>query len=202
MSINIIITNKWKEVYLMSKALLLIDIQNDYFPDGAMELNNVENAAKQARKVLELFRENHDTIIHIQHLSVRKDATFFLPNTKGCEIHEWVTPLEKEILIQKNWPNSFRKTSLLEMLEKHQIKELTICGMMSHMCIDSTIRAAFDLGFSCKVLHDACATKDLEWNGYLIESNEVHHTIMASLQGLFADVISTQDYIKENKGVL
>lgn len=189
-------------VCLMVKALLLIDIQNDYFPSGKMKLEGVEKAAEQARKVLEHFRENNEKIIHIQHLSVRKGATFFLPNTKGCEIHEWVKPMDEEIVIQKYWPNSFRETSLLEILKKNHINELTICGMMSHMCIDSTTRAAADLGFFCTVIHDACATRDLEWNGCLIKSNEVHHAIMASLQGLFANVISTQDYIRQNKKAL
>lgn len=183
----------------MTKALLLIDIQNDYFPGGKMELEGVEKAAKQALKVLDHFRENNETIIHIQHLSVRNGASFFVPNTKGCEIHEWVTPLEEELVIQKNWPNSFRETSLQDILMKNQINELTICGMMSHMCIDSTVRAASDLGFTCKVIHDACATKDLEWNDYLIRSNEVHQTIMAALQGMFADVICAEDFIRQNK---
>lgn len=183
----------------MANALLVIDIQNDYFPGGKMKLDGAEKAAKQARIVLEHFRENHEKIIHIQHISLRKEANFFLPNTRGCEIHDWVSPIEEEIVIQKNWPNSFKETSLLEILKKHQINKLTICGMMSHMCIDSTVRAASDLGFFCTVIHDACATKELEWNGYHIRSNEVHHSIMASLQGLFADVISTQDFIRKNE---
>ena len=197
-SINIIIPNKGKEVCLLTKALLLIDIQNDYFPGGKMKLDGAEQATKHARKVLEHFREKKQTIIHIQHLSVRKEATFFLPNTKGCEIHDWVKPFEEEIIIQKNWPNSFRATPLLERLTANQIDELTICGMMSHMCIDSTVTAAFDLGFSCEVIHDACATKDLEWNGNLIKSKEIHHTIMASLHRLFADVVGSQEFIIRN----
>ena len=76
----------------MKQALLLIDIQNDYFPGGAMELSGSLPAGMQAGKLLRLFRDKSLPIIHIQHLSTREGATFFVPNTGGVEIHETVAP--------------------------------------------------------------------------------------------------------------
>ena len=85
---------------------------------------------------------------------------FFLPNTEGVHIHESVRPLREETVIVKHYPNSFRETNLLEQLKRFNIEHVVV-WMMTHMCIDATVRVAFDFGFQCTVIHDACATKDL-----------------------------------------
>ncbi len=120
-----------------------------------------------------------------------------MPNTKGVQIHENVKPLENEIIIEKNFPNSFLKTKLENELKKQNIKELVICGMMSHMCIDSTTRAAFDLGFDCTVAHDACTTKDLEFLGKKVKAREVHNSFMSALGSMFARVVCVEEVLKK-----
>lgn len=180
----------------MSKALIIIDIQNDYFQDGNCELVNPMEASLKAKELLEHFRKNKMPVFHVQHINLRKGATYFLPNTKGVQIHENVKPLENEIIIEKNFPNSFLETNLESELEKQNIKELVICGMMSHMCIDSTTRAAFDLGYVCTVVHDACTTKDLEFLGKKVKANEVHTSFMAALGSMFARVVSCENLLK------
>ncbi len=172
----------------MPQALLLIDIQNDYFPGGAMELVGSELAGERAGKLLAAFRKNSRPVIHVQHISTRAGATFFLPNTFGAEIHRSVAPLAHELVVQKNFPNSFRETQLLEHLRTAKISELVIAGMMTHMCIDTTTRAAADLGFQCVLAHDACATKDLSFNGNTISADHVQTAFLAALNGLFAKV--------------
>lgn len=179
----------------MSKALIIIDIQNDYFQGGNCELVNPMEASLKAKELLEYFRKNSMPIFHIQHINLRKGATYFLLNTKGVEIHENVKPLEDEIIIEKNFPNSFLQTNLESELEKQNIKELVICGMMSHMCIDSTTRAAFDLGFDCTVAHDACTTKDLEFLGKNIKASEVHNSFMSSLGSVFAKLAKVENIV-------
>jgi nicotinamidase-related amidase len=180
----------------MSKALIIIDIQNDYFQGGACELVNPMEASLKAKEVLEYFRKKDIPIFHIQHINIRKGATFFLPNTKGVQIHENVKPLENEIIIEKNFPNSFLETNLESELEKQNIKELVICGMMSHMCIDSTARAAFDLGFDCTIAHDACTTKDLVFLNKKLNAREVHDSFMSALGSIFAKIVSIKEIIK------
>jgi len=179
----------------MSKALLIIDIQNDYFEGGAFELVNPTQASLKAKELLEYFRKNSMPVFHVQHINIKEGATFFLPNTSGMQIHENVKPLENEIIITKNYPNSFLKTNLKSELEKQNIKELTICGMMSHMCVDSTTRAAFDLGFDCIVVHDACTTRDLEFLGKKVKSSEVHNSFMSALGSVFARVASCKEIV-------
>lgn len=144
-----------------NQALILVDIQNDYFPGGRCPLVGSEAAATVAKKVLDKAREKHESIIHIQHTSLRPNATFLLPNTPGSEIYPLVAPVADEIVVQKHHPNSFRETALLDELRSRQISRLFFCGMMTHMCIDTTVRTATDLGFQCIVVGDATATKDL-----------------------------------------
>ena len=102
----------------MKTGLLLVDIQNDYFPGGRMELVGISEAGQKAGELLSVFRDNHWLTFHIKHLSVRKGATFFLPDTQGAEIHDCVKPLSDEQIIQKFFPNSFRDTALLVELKK------------------------------------------------------------------------------------
>src|SRR5512134_1827243 len=120
----------------MKPALLIIDIQNDYFPGGAMALVGSPDAGAQAGTLLQAFRRKGLPVVHIQHLSVRPGATFFLPNTPGAEIHPSVAPRAGEAVFQKNFPNSFRGTPLLEHLRTLDIQQLVIAGMMTQMCVD------------------------------------------------------------------
>jgi nicotinamidase-related amidase len=179
----------------MKQALVLVDIQNDYFPGGKMELAGAVEASRAAKKILAHFRHRNLPVLHLQHLSIRPGATFFLPDTDGINFHESVLPLPNETVIRKHFPNSFRETILRECLMSEGVTELVICGMMSHMCVDASVRAAFDMGYSCLVAHDACATRDLLFNGLAIPSKYVHNTIMAALSPLYARTMSAEEII-------
>ena len=177
----------------MSRALVLIDIQNDYFPSGKMELEGAILAAENADKLLSVFRDSKLEIIHIQHVAPRPDAPFFLPDTHGVEIHRLVAPLSGETHFVKAFPNSFRETGLLEHLRLKKITELTIAGMMTQRCIDTTVRAAFDLGFTIELVHDSCATRSQSFNGVVVPANLMHAAFMAALNVGFARVVTTDD---------
>jgi len=180
----------------MKTGLILVDIQNDYFPGGRMELAGMQEAGSKAGELLSFFRENGRPTFHIQHISVRQGASFFLPDTAGSELHACIQPQAGELVIQKNYPNSFRETSLLQELERHDVKKVVICGAMSHMCIDATTRAAFDHCFDCTVIQDACATRDLEFGGKKIAAADVHGSFMAALGAAYAQVLSLDEFKK------
>ena len=180
---------------IMKAGLVLVDIQNDYFPGGRMELDGMAAASENSRRLLDVFRNNQWPTFHIQHISINPGATFFLPDSPGAEIHESVQPRPNDVVIQKHYPNSFRETVLLESIKNAELKQLVICGAMSHMCIDATTRAAFDLGFRCTLIHDGCATRDLEFSGKTIPAEEVHGSFMAALAAAYAEVISSKDFI-------
>lgn len=176
-------------------CLILIDIQKDYFPGGNMEVANMSEAAAKARMLLAAFRKAGLPVIHVQHVAARPGATFLLPGTEGAEIHPTVAPLSDEPVVVKHFPNSFRDTKLLELLRTMDVKNVTICGAMSHMCIDATTRAAFDLGFSCTVADDSCATRDLVFKSHVVKAADVHAAFMAALAVPFAKVVSTQEIL-------
>ncbi len=179
----------------MKQGLLVIDVQNDYFNGGHMELVGMDAASSNCEKLLDAFRNKQAPIFHIQHLAIKEGATFFVPNTQGCEIHKSVKPHGKEPVLVKHYPNSFRDTELHEMLQLAGIEEVVICGAMTHMCIDTTTRAAFDLGYKCQVVADACATRDLEFNGRLLKAVDVQTAFIAALSGPFAEISSTEQYL-------
>jgi nicotinamidase-related amidase len=172
----------------MTTALLIVDIQNDYFPGGAMEVVAADAAAVQAARLLGAFRQRARPIVHMQHISTRPGAKFFLPETVGAEIHESVRPAPGEPVFRKHFPNSFRDTPLLDHLRSAGIAQLVIAGMMTHMCIDTTTRAAADLGFKCFLAHDACATRALSFNGVEVSAEAVQIAYLGAINGLFATV--------------
>lgn len=143
------------------------------------------------------FRANNLSIAHIQHVSADPAAMpIFVEGTKGIQIHENVKPLDGEKVFKKYYPNSFRETGLLDYLKENDITEVIITGMMTDMCVDSTTRAAFDFGYKCTVIGNACAAKDLEINGKKVSADDVHHAFLAALAFFFAEIKSTEDFLK------
>ena len=178
----------------MKTGLILVDIQNDYFAGGRMELVDMDAASVTAGKLLAFFREQQWPTFHIQHVAIRGGATFFLPDTKGVAIHENVKPRPEDTVIQKHYPNSFRETPLLDQLNNAAVKHVVICGAMSHMCIDATTRAAADFGFNCTVIHDGCATRNLDFGNKKVLAEDVHASFMAALGSAYANVKSWKEF--------
>ena len=177
-------------------ALVIIDIQNDYFPGGAFPLEKPEQAAAQAARVLAYFRERALPVIHVQHSSIRPGSAFFLPGTPGADIHPTVSPLPGETVVVKHAPSAFLETTLTEELARCGARHLVIVGMMSHMCVDTTVRVARERGFALTLLHDACATRSLAWEGQEIAAAQVHAAYMAALNGYFAEVMTTDAFLQ------
>jgi nicotinamidase-related amidase len=179
----------------MSTALLLIDLQNDYFPGGAMELAGADAAVARCAELLAAFRARQLPLVHVRHESTRAGATFFVPGTRGAEIHPAVAPRDGETVFTKHFPNAFRDTPLLDHLRSHAITRVVIAGMMTQMCIDTSTRAASDLSFQCVLAHDACATRDLVFGGRTVPAADVQAAFMAALSGLFAKVVATGEAV-------
>ncbi|WP_417850487.1 cysteine hydrolase family protein [Thalassoglobus sp.] len=180
-------------------ALLIIDLQNDYFPNGKWELEGTEAAAAKAADLLAAFRKQGLPIVHVRHEFPTSDAPFFAPNTPGSEIHTTVQPNEGESVVLKHQINCFRETNLKEVLDEQGVETVLICGAMSHMCVDAATRAANDFGYQCTVAHDACATLALEFNGTAVPANLVHAAFMAALDFGYARVASTEELLAELK---
>lgn len=180
-------TNDTKGMAKMKKeALLLIDIQELYFTPGPMLLHNPQAAADNARVVLDKFRAEGKTVIHVKH----EFKNF-------ADIHDTVAPLVTEKIVSKKHPSAFLQTDLDEYLKEQQIESLVVAGMMSHMCVDTTVRACQDRGYEVVLIADACTTKSLNFNGKEIDAETVHAAFMASLSGKFAKVMALDEYLNE-----
>ena len=180
----------------MKTALLVIDIQKDYFPGGKYPLVNPLEAAKKAYMILQCFREHGGHHIHIQHIALKPDAPFFVKGTTGSDIHDSVAHFVGEPIVYKNYPNSFRETNLLAMLKEWEIERVVITGMMTHMCVDATVRAAADLGFQMLLAEDACATRDLKYGETVIPAEHVHKAFLAALKS-YGQVLTAEQIITQ-----
>src|ERR1700754_1737212 len=182
---------------MTKRALIVIDIQNDYFPsyDGAKwPLVGMEAASAKAARVIQASRAAQDLIINIRHEFLSADAPFFLPGSQGAAIHEIARPAAGEPVITKNHTNSFRDTHLKETLDAHRIEQVVLVGAMVQNCIDAATRAAFDYGYAVTVIHDAVAPLDHEFGGIRVPAAQVHAACMAELAFAYATLKATDEY--------
>lgn len=180
---------------MSKRAVLVVDIQNDYFPSGKYALANIEQAAGNAARIIAAARDRGDEVIHVQHIFLDPQAPFFIADTEGVQIHATVRPAEGEALVVKHHPNPFLDTGLKDMLDAKGIDEVAVVGAMSHMCIDAAVRAASDFGYKTTVVQDACATRDLDFEGVTVPAAQVHAALMSSLGFAYAKVTTTDEYV-------
>jgi nicotinamidase-related amidase len=166
-------------------ALLLIDIQDFYFPGGKSALVEPQKAADNAARLLDYFRKEKMPVIHVRHNA-----------EPGGKINDLVRPLPDEKIFSKDEVNCFKGTDLTGYLKTNKIDTLVICGMQTHMCVEAATRAASDLGFKCILVHDACATKDLKFGDKVIKSEDVHLSTLATLRN-YAKVESTEEFLNK-----
>jgi nicotinamidase-related amidase len=175
----------------MATGLLIIDIQQEYFEGGAYPLVEPAAAVERAAEVLGRFRAAGLPIVHVRHVWDAPDAEAFKPGTLGAAIHPLVAPQDGEELVSKEHPNSFRETDLAATLHRLEVDHLVVQGMMTSMCVDSTVRAAADLGFTVTVVADACAAPDLELGGRTVAGADVHTAFLAALADGYATVVDS-----------
>lgn len=178
------------------RALLVIDVQNDYFKNGRMALENPEQALKQINQLEKFFIRNKQSVIYIQHISRHKIAPFFMAGTCGVKLHQGLMTNSESIIVKKQFPNSFYETDLKQTLDELKIEQLVITGMMTHMCVDSTTRASFELGYQPIVISNAVATKQLTFDSQSVGAAEVQNAFLASFE-TFAKVLSTEAFLAE-----
>jgi nicotinamidase-related amidase len=177
-----------------STTLLVVDLQRDYFPGGNLPLPDIEQATVRAAQLIDLFHRHRLPVVHVRHLEKDPKVGFLLEGTPGSEIEPRVAPSGQDLLITKNWPNAFRDTTLQKILHVLGSRDLVFCGAMSNMCIDATVRAAFDLGFHCTVIEDACAASDLDFNQARIPAEQVHGAFMGALASAYGDVLDLKTF--------
>ena len=179
---------------MFDTALIVLDLQRDYFPDGKFALPGIERTVERASVLIELFRAQGMPVIHVRHVERDPAVGFLLDDTPGVKIDVRVAPQGEDMLITKNYPNAFRDTTLAKVLHVLGAKELFFCGAMSNLSVDATVRAAFDMGYRCTVIEDACAASDLKFGGKIIPAAQVHGAFMAALASAYGEVVDLKTF--------
>ena len=178
----------------MKTALLVIDIQKDHFPGGKHPLVKPLEAAQKAYMLLQCFREHGAYHVHVQHISKGPDAAYFISGDRGTDIHDAAAHFEGEPIVYKHQPNAFLNTNLFKMLKDNDIERVVIAGMMTHLDINATTRAAADLGFQVIVAEDACATCDLKSGNTIIPADQVQKTFLAAFKA-YGKVMKSEEIL-------
>lgn len=177
----------------MKRALLVIDVQNEYFSGKlpitypADSLNNILTAMDSANK-------HEIPVVLVQHSASQKDATTFNKGTAEWELHPKVTAQKYDYLIEKNLPGSFTGTNLESWLREKEIDTVVIAGYMTQMCCDTTARQAFHLGFSVEFLSDATGTLSVSNQGGKVSAEELHKAILVTQAMRFSKVMTTNEW--------
>lgn len=180
---------------MAAPATIVVDLQNDYLTNGRMPLQGIDAAIDNAARVVAAAREKGEQVIFIRHEFAGPDAPFFAPGSDGAAIVPALAPRPGEVVIVKNYPNSFLKTDLQDWLDRDGTRDLVVVGAMSHMCIDATVRAASDLGYAVTLVQDACACPDVSYGDMTVPAAQVHATLMGALGFAYANVVSTEDHL-------
>jgi len=172
---------------LQDSALILVDLQNTY-REGVMRLAGAEEALVQARRVLDRARALGRPVIHIRHdagVGSPYDVTALIG-----QIADPVAPLAGEMVITKQYPNSFLHTPLEEELKRLGIDSVVLAGFMTHACINSTARGAFNLGYHATIVANATATRDLPAaGGGVVPAEQVQAASLAAAGDIFAVIV-------------
>ncbi len=164
-------------------ALVIIDIQDFYFPGGAMPLVDADLAARRAGRVLQEFRKAGDLVVHVGHKAAQ-----------GAGFHAEVAPEPGEQIFMKDEVNAFLDTGLGKYLQEERVTDLVLVGMQTHMCLEGAVRAASDLGFDCVVVQDACATRDLKYGNHSVAAADVHLSTLTTLRS-YAQVLDLDAWL-------
>jgi nicotinamidase-related amidase len=174
-------------------ALVLIDCQNTY-REGVMQLEGVEPALLECKELLQRFRDAGRPVIHIQH-NAGAGSPYDVDAPIGA-IADIVAPAAGEPVVVKAYPSSFEQTNLDEILRGYGVTDLTIAGFMTHVCVNSTTRAAFNHGYKPTVVASATATRALpNPTGGVVEAKDLHNASLAALHDIFAVVVPDSSHV-------
>ncbi len=149
-----------------------------------MPLVGPEAASGNAAKILEKFRAEGRLVIHVGHNA-----------RNGTGFHASVAPIDGEKVFFKDEVSAFNGTDLLSHLKERKVQRLVIAGMQTHMCVEAAVRAAYDLGFECILVEDACATRNLKYKGRETAAADVHASTLATLDRNYATVVDTETFL-------
>lgn len=183
---------------MKTRALMLIDVQRGFLDTSPSALQNLRSATENAARLLDHARASGDLPIHVHNAPVGGHPPYLSAAREAVGMSARLQPVEREPVILKRSANPFTNTDLHGLLADRGVSEVAICGALSHLCVDTAARAARDLGYGVTVIHDACATHDLNFRGATVPADQVHAAFMAALEAAVAQTVSTRDFIESD----
>ncbi|MDQ6919153.1 MAG: cysteine hydrolase [Candidatus Dormibacteraeota bacterium] len=179
----------------MKRALLVIDVQNEYFSGGAMPITHPPDSLKRITDAMDGAAEKGIPIVVVQHASENPEATSFRKGTPGWRLKGEVEVRKRAAVIEKTLPGSFTGTNLEAWLKENGVDTLVICGYMSQMCCDTTARQAVHLGYKVEFLSDATGTLDFSNEAGTVKAEELHRATLVTQQHRFSKVQNVEAWI-------
>jgi nicotinamidase-related amidase len=179
----------------MKRALLVIDVQNEYF-SGKLPVSYPSGSLDNIVKALDTATAQKIPVVMVQHTAPQPDSKTFRKGSPEWELHPEIARRPYDILIEKNLPGSFTGTSLENWLRENNIDTLVISGYMTQMCCDTTSRQAVHLGFNVEFLADATGTLAIQNDAGAVTAEELHRAILVTQAMRFSKVLKTADWIE------
>lgn len=179
----------------MKRALLVIDVQNEYFT-GKMPVTYPESSFGNILRAIEFANDNRIPVVVIQHTAPQPDAQTFRKDSNEWRLHPQIEALHREVLIEKNLPGSFTGTELEQWLRDRDIDTVVIAGYMTQMCCDTTARQALHLGFSVEFLFDATGTLNISNYAGTVTAEVLHRAILVTQAMRFSKVLTTEQWME------
>jgi len=177
----------------MKRALLVIDVQNEYFT-GALPITHPAGHLQNILQVMDAAQGKMPVVV-IQHHFTDPAMPFFQKNSQGWKLHSEVEKRPRDLLVEKTLPGSFTNTPLEKYLKEQGIDTVAIAGYMTHMCCDTTAREAVHRGFKVEFLSDATGTLPLDNKAGQVNAEELQRSILCAQQMLLSDVIDTKEWL-------
>lgn len=172
-------------------AVIVIDIQNEYFAGGKMPIPDGMKALQNSKRLVE-FAHKHGMLVFFVRHEGAADGPLFAKGSRFAEFHKDLQPGKNDRVITKATPSSFVGTDLKQQLDSLGIKQLIVTGLMTHMCVSSTARDAVPLGYSVIIPEDATATRDLAtWDNKVVDHKVLQQSALTGVADVFAEIKTT-----------
>lgn len=178
----------------MQRALLVIDVQNEYF-SGKLPVTHPAGSLENVLKAMDTAIERNIPVVVIQHTALKEDSATFRKGTHEWDLHPEVATRHSDLWVEKNLPGSFTGTPLESWLRDNGVDTVVIAGYMTQMCCDTTARQAFHRGFQVEFLSDATGTLSVQNSGGSVTDEELHRAILVTQSMRFSKVLNTSEWI-------
>lgn len=178
----------------MKRALIVVDVQNEYFEGGALPISYPPNSFSRIKEAIEEAQKAGILVVFVQHASLKENAGAFVRGSHLWEFHDDIKKLTPDLVIEKNHASSFVGTDLNWRLRTLGVDTVTIVGYMTQNCCDATARDASQLGYNVEFLSDANGTLAFSNNAGEVSAEELHRSFLVAQAFGFSRVLSLDEW--------